>query len=325
MFPAEQNNSILWITEGDPSGISYEILEKSNIELKLLAESFKIILVKSQTQIGNLFPIVSEQEIPSLTNGIYSITNSEISKEEKILLGKPSKFTGHCAYHSLLVAMNLQRKMGGNIITLPLSKEWIIKSGIKKFTGHTEALAEKFKRPTFMLMYSGDLNVIPLTTHIPLKNVNRKLKTIDWKNLFSSISRSSLFKNPRIGVCGLNPHAGEDGKIGKEEIELLNPMIKKYSKLGYNITGCHPADSIFQDDYRKDFDIILSCYHDQGLIPFKTIAGKNGVNVTLGLDFIRVSPDHGTAFGIAGKDKASPESLISCFRLVSNLFTDSIH
>jgi 4-hydroxythreonine-4-phosphate dehydrogenase len=234
-------------------------------------------------------------------------------------LGKPSIHSGKASYHSLKESIQLQKLFDANLITLPLSKEWVIKSGIKNFTGHTEELARSYKKNTFMLMYGKEFSVIPLTTHIPLQKVSKELRKIKWKFLFDSILKSKLYKQPKIALCGLNPHAGENGKVGREEVEILKPILKKYTSKLYTFTGPYSADTIFCEGIREKFDIILSCYHDQGLIPFKSIIAEKGINLTLGLDFIRVSPDHGTAFDIAGKNLASEQSLKECISLLAKL------
>ncbi len=132
--------------------------------------------------------------------------------------------------------------------------------------------------------------------------------------MFSAIADSKLFPDPRIGFCGINPHAGEGGKIGKEDLEILSPIIKKFNNEKQKLFGPFPADSVFTEEWKNRFSLIFACYHDQGLIPFKALVGKSGVNLTIGLPFIRVSPDHGPAFEIAGKNIANPESFLSCLK-----------
>jgi 4-hydroxythreonine-4-phosphate dehydrogenase len=267
---------------------------------------------------ASLKEIESSTNLQYLKAGIYRINENKTYAENIRFLtpGKPSIHAASMAYQSLKSAMLKQSQLGGNMITLPLSKEWVKRAGIKDFQGHTEELAKFYNVKTFMLMYSGKLNVITLTTHIPLQAVSETLQKVDYKKLFLAIEKSGLFTKPKIGFCGLNPHAGEGGKIGREEVEFILPLIKKFQKKGWDIDGPISADSIFTKELISNYDLIFSCYHDQGLIPFKSIAGKKGVNITLGLPFIRVSPDHGTAFDIAGKGIASPESLLECFRLL---------
>jgi len=319
----------IFITEGDPTGISYEIFDETLDILKKKSKQFRFILVSSQNEISSK----AEKEFLSINSRvsielaltdranakIISYKNTILSKKEakELKLGKPSVLSGKVAFASLQTAIELQKKFGGDIITLPLSKEWVIKSGIKEFKGHTEVFATEYKRKTVMLMYGNHLKVIPLTTHIPLYKVSSELKKINLPAIVSAIQNSKLMHSPKIAFCGLNPHAGEDGKIGQEEIEIIKPYIAEMKRLGLNVVGPIPADSLFIPEISKNFDLILACYHDQGLIPFKSMEGKNGINVTLGLDFLRVSPDHGTAFDIAGKKIANPGSLIQCIKVLT--------
>jgi 4-hydroxythreonine-4-phosphate dehydrogenase len=308
----------IWITEGDPTGISRELVAKNLILIRELSQNRPIIYIQSQSNFEN-FPFDSELKDSNMLipkNGFHLICDS-LSFGENLELGKPSDLSGKMSLNSLRLACEKIEQFGGDLITLPLSKEWVIKSGYSSFKGHTEYLSDHFKQPTFMIMYSEEFSVIPLTTHIPLKIVTEKLKSILWDELFNSISKSSIFQAPKIGVCGINPHAGEDGLIGDEEITILKPVLEKYKNQGWDIEGPISGDSIFQEDFRNRYNLIFAMYHDQGLIPFKAIAGKKGINLTVGLNFVRVSPDHGTAFGIAGKNLADPSSLESCLRFIS--------
>lgn len=309
------------ITEGDPAGISYEILDKSFSILKKTASKKRVILVSSQNQIQSKFSSQFKplSDLTGSKTGLYHYYKPVFSTRElsKIKPGRPSEITGKSSYESLLSGISLQKETGADLITLPLSKEWVIRSGIVDFTGHTEALAEEYAKKTFMLMYGRSLNVIPLTTHVPLVRVPHYLSKLNISALANAIKNTSLFSKPRIAVCGLNPHAGEHGKIGNEESEILLPFIGEMKKNRLKVEGPISADSLFIPEISKNYDLIFSCYHDQGLIPFKSMIGKYGVNVTLGLDFIRVSPDHGPAFDIAGKGKGDPESLIQCIKLLN--------
>ncbi|GBF49785.1 4-hydroxythreonine-4-phosphate dehydrogenase [Leptospira ryugenii] len=307
------------ISEGDPTGINYELLSRALVPLQKAAKSHRILLVRGDhNQRLKSFQTVSE--IPQ-SPGLYAYTYPSVSASEdkQVRLGKPSEVSGRISYSSLILSVELQKKIpNSHLITLPLSKEWVIRSGVKDFRGHTEALALAYQRPTFMMMTGKRLFVIPLTTHIPLKDVVEELKKVNTKELILAISKSHLLKKPKIGILGLNPHAGESGKIGNEEEEILRPMMHSFASAGFSIEGPLSADSAFLPTAKK-YDLYLANYHDQGLIPFKMIEGKAGVNVTLGLDFIRVSPDHGTAFDIAGKKKADPTSLLTCLRLLVSL------
>ncbi|MBK8393999.1 MAG: 4-hydroxythreonine-4-phosphate dehydrogenase PdxA [Leptospiraceae bacterium] len=317
------------ITEGDPTGISYELFDDSFDFIKKKSIKYNFILVSNQTKIRSKFQseIISLNNISELKskislskkNSIFSLTKNLLTKkqEDSLVLGKPSICSGRISFASLMTGIQLQKKIGGDIITLPLSKEWVIASGEKSFKGHTEVFAKEYNKKTFMLMYGKKLKVIPLTTHIPLQSVSSSLKTINIYQLVTAIQNSNLFKSLKIAFCGLNPHAGENGKIGREEIDIINPYIQTMKKMKIDVDGPISADSLFIPDISKKYDLIFACYHDQGLIPFKSLEGKNGINLTLGLDFLRVSPDHGTAFDIAGKGIAESGSLIQCIKVLT--------
>ncbi len=311
----------IWISEGDPTGISYEILDKSSEKLKQIAAKRAVVLITSQKRIqtGSFEILKISSELPN--NGLYILNSNYTSKLDQISFspGKPGIESGLCSYYSLQYACKMIQRWGGHLITLPLSKEWILKSGKSKFSGHTEYLAKYFQTNTYMIMYSDEWKVFLLTTHVPLKKVIQHIKKIEWKKLFSAIQNSKLFPHPKIGFCGINPHAGEDGKIGSEEKSLLIPVIKKFSNESFLLQGPFSADSIFTEEWKGKFDLILACYHDQGLAPFKALVGKKGINLTIGLPFTRVSPDHGPAYDIAGKNLADPTSLIKCLDFIDSL------
>lgn len=307
----------VWISEGDPAGISQEILEKSLPDLVELSNKRPVILVKhSMTELKNDFlPLNLKSSIPN--SGLYFTSIERKNSISRVSIGNPCPESGEISFQSLKSACELIKTYGGDLITLPLSKEWVIRSGRSKFVGHTEYLAEKFSCNTYMIMFSKTWKVLVLTTHIPLKKVVSNLKKYNWKKLFKTLGEHSLFHDARIGMCGVNPHAGEGGKIGTEDLKILSPIVKKYSKW-HKLSGPYPADSMFTEEWKEKFDLILACYHDQGLAPFKGLVGKKGINLTIGLPFQRVSPDHGPAYEIAGKGIASPESLVECIRFFSN-------
>jgi 4-hydroxythreonine-4-phosphate dehydrogenase len=192
------------------------------------------------------------------------------------------------------------------------------------FPGHTEYLASLASTDgqallPVMMLVSGPLKVVPVTIHIPLHEVPRALT----KDLILAVIETTAkdlgrffgIERPRLAVTGLNPHAGEDGSLGREEIDIITPAIEAAKRKGLDVTGPHPADTLFHAGARANYDAAIAMYHDQALVPFKTLAFEEGVNVTLGLPFVRTSPDHGTAFAIAGTGKARPTSLIEALRL----------
>ncbi len=208
------------------------------------------------------------------------------------------------------------------MVTAPISKQGFQKAGID-VPGHTEFLAELTQTKTFgMMLMGGGLRVMLVTRHIPLSAVPAALtrKTIcEAIELTGQALKLFGLKKGKIGVCGLNPHAGDGGVLGREEIDLINPAIRAARKKGLNISDAVPADTIFYEALKGKYDAVVAMYHDQGLGPLKMIGFDEGINVTLGLPIIRTSPDHGTAFGIAGKNQASPKSMKNAIALAIEL------
>lgn len=198
------------------------------------------------------------------------------------------------------------------MVTAPICKEGFHRAGIH-IPGHTEFLAELTNTENFgMMLIGGGLRVMLVTRHLPLAKVSEALtKDAIVEHIQLTGEALNLFgiENGKIGVCGLNPHAGDGGVIGREEIELINPAIQAAREKGFNVSDAVPADTIFYEALRGDYDAVVAMYHDQGLAPLKMIGFDEGINVTLGLPIIRTSPDHGTAFGIAGQNKASAKSM----------------
>lgn len=210
------------------------------------------------------------------------------------------------------------------LVTAPISKKALIDGAGFTFPGHTEFLADLARVDRVVMMLAGpDLRVVPVTIHIPLKDVPTALTqdlivdtvTILIRDLKARLGVSA----PRIALAGLNPHAGEGGAMGREEIEVIIPAIETLASLGHDVAGPLPADTMFHTRARARYDAAVCMYHDQALVPLKTLAFDEGVNVTLGLPFIRTSPDHGTAFDIAGQDIADPTSMIAALRLAAQM------
>ena len=324
----EKNKSLptIHISEGDPTGINYEMMDALSHHFVLLERQFRIIFYKANHSFfPRAFQDATGTDPKQLGTGLYvqTVDCLDTTDQSKIRLGNPSEASGAASYYSLQVAMTTLKSLGGNLITLPLSKQWVKQSGQKEFVGHTEELAKFFKKKTFMMMTGPNLKVNPLTTHIPLVKVPEVLKKLDVKSFITALKNSKLLNSPKIGILGLNPHAGENGKVGTEEKTLLAPLISKLRKSGFTVSEPISADSAFLPEERKKYDLFLSAYHDQGLIPFKLLEGKEGVNITLGLDFVRVSPDHGPAFAIAGKKLADATSLKTCLQFCKLGFPDA--
>lgn len=326
---SKNRNYIIGITLGDPCGIGPEITLKA-------LEFYQDRQVK--IVIYGLFPEkLKPQHIQHISNinDVLRYPNDYIFYyqicEAKIIPGQPSEKSGEIAYKTIEQAGKhaLEKKLDA-IVTAPLSK-YYIQLHHPEFIGHTEFFADQAKiKSVVMSFFSPYLNVALLTTHTPLKilcdNLSQSKDIITRKIEIINECLIHYFgiKKPKLAMLGVNPHSGERGAFGNEEIEILQPIITKLKRKGIDISGPFPADTYFAKHF-QNFDITISTYHDQALIPFKMLAFNEGVNVTLGLPYIRTSVDHGTAFDIAGKDIASPESLAYAIKLAKNMLINSSH
>ncbi len=246
-----------------------------------------------------------------------------------VIPGKPSAAHAGAITGSIeqAVALTLSGRASA-VVTGPIAKHVLLQQGFKH-AGHTEFLAELALRYGYpeafpvMLMASARLMAVPVTVHIALKDVPpaltrpRLIRTGEVTS--AALARYFQIDQPRLAVCGLNPHAGESGELGREEIEIIAPAIAELQRRGIHASGPYPADTLFHEAARGSYDAVLAMYHDQALIPFKTLSFEDGVNVTLGLPFIRTSPDHGTAFSLAGTGRANPTSFIEALRLAKRM------
>lgn len=209
------------------------------------------------------------------------------------------------------------------VVTAPIHKARLLDAGFP-FAGHTEFLAElTHASRAVMMLAGGGLRVIPLTIHIPLREVPARISqqaiVETAEIILASLANDFGLKQPRLAVAGLNPHAGESGKLGREETEFITPAVENLRGRGHVVLGPLPGDTMFHEAARAQYDAALCMYHDQALIPLKTLAFWEGVNVTLGLPIVRTSPDHGTAFDIAGRGEADPRSMIAAVRLAAEM------
>jgi 4-hydroxythreonine-4-phosphate dehydrogenase len=214
------------------------------------------------------------------------------------------------------------------MVTNPVAKNVLYQSGFAE-PGHTEYLAKLAEETTgvpvhpVMLLWSPELAVVPVTIHLPLKDVVARLTSeliIETGRIVAhDLTHRFGIARPRLAIAGLNPHAGEEGALGDEDLAVVRPAVERLRALGIDARGPLPADTMFHAAARATYDVALAMYHDQALIPIKTLAFDHGVNVTLGLPFVRTSPDHGTAFDIAGTGRADPSSLIAALRLATRL------
>ncbi|MGH6828424.1 MAG: 4-hydroxythreonine-4-phosphate dehydrogenase PdxA [Rhizomicrobium sp.] len=222
-----------------------------------------------------------------------------------------------------LAAMACLAGEAAAMVTAPIHKKVLMDAGFA-YPGHTEYLGFLTQAPRpVMMLASGKLRVVPLTVHLPLKDVP---SAIDKESIVETaeivlraLDHDFALTFPRLAIAGLNPHAGEEGRLGGEEVATLVPAAEELRRRGHRVLGPLSADTLFHDEARKNYDAVLTMYHDQGLIPIKTLSFWDGVNVSLGLPIVRTSPDHGTAFDIAGLGKADPRSMVAAIRMAGNI------
>lgn len=317
------------ISIGDTNGIGPEVVLKSLFEADL-SEVTPIILSNRQVvehycsllDIDLQFRFVKEPD--QIKNGSINLLDSYKNQAVDIQPGVRSSKSGKFAMMAVEKGIELcQSGRADALVTAPISKEAVNRAGYN-IPGHTEFLAEKTKTDHFMMMLVyEDLRVGLVSIHVPLAKVPA---LITQASVFTHISimHQTLktdfnIKDPHVAILGLNPHAGDGGIIGNEELEIIEPAIQKAQSDGIRATGPHPADGFFGNRKYERCDGVLAMYHDQGLIPFKTLSFGRGVNFTAGLPLIRTSPDHGTAFDISGKNQANPSSFIAAFDLAVEL------
>lgn len=243
-----------------------------------------------------------------------------------VAAGQPSATSALATISAIQAATSaVLRGEAAALVTNPIAKSVLYDAGFT-YPGHTEYLAALAAHHNpgctyhpVMMLASNMLRVVPLTIHVPLASVpgaiTRHLIFETVRTTYDALTRDFGIEHPRIAVCGLNPHAGEGGSIGREDVDIIAPAIAELRAEGLTVTGPHSADTLFHAAARKTYDAAVCMYHDQALIPIKTLAFDRGVNVTLGLPFVRTSPDHGTAFAIAGTGRASPDSFIAACKL----------
>lgn len=312
---------------GDPSGVGPEVIMKSMASpaLKELAVFVIVgdagVLEKASGPVygGKLavHQLAEEPEEIFLDESLVNIVAPGVPLEN-VKPGDPTDEGSRKALECLDTAVRLMREAPGEktskaMVTAPLSKERIARIH-PGFVGHTEYLQQAYSSELVTMVMVGEtLCVVPVTRHIPLKEVASNLTAdLILKTLAQVSGNRELVcgrKDARIGVCALNPHCGEGGKIGREEIDMIGPAVEKARALYGNIEGPLSADVIFYKAMKKEMDIVVCMYHDQGLSPFKMVDFDNGVNMTLGLEHVRTSPDHGTAYDIAGKGVAGSRSM----------------
>ena len=325
---------LLALTRGDPSGIGLEIAFKAwrardaaTVPFILIADLAHCRAAAAALCLDVPMEATSTSDAASIFPRALPVL--PLDAAARGAPGDPDAADAPGTIASMERAILLVRRgEAAAVVTLPVSKEILHRIGYPH-PGQTEFMGELARRywgvtaKPVMLLWSPALAVVPMTVHVPLASVpglvTASLVAGTVRTVAADMRRRFGLPRPRIAVAGLNPHAGEGGDIGREELDLLVPTLARLREEGLAVTGPHPADTLFHAAARARYDVCVTMYHDQALIPIKTLAFESAVNVTLGLPFVRTSPDHGTAFDIAGKGIADPSSLIQALRLAARL------
>jgi 4-hydroxythreonine-4-phosphate dehydrogenase len=326
--------AVLALTQGDPAGIGPEITLKSWLQRDAIGVPFFVLgdpdfLARASRRLGLGIPVEAAalDRVAEIFPRALPVASLPIPVEAEP--GRPDPATARATIASIETAVRLAR--AGEIsavVTNPIAKHVLYEAGFGH-PGHTEflaALSAQKGAPAphpVMMLWCEELAVVPVTLHIPLSQVPEALTTeliVKTARIVTSDLRERFgLAKPRLALAGLNPHAGENASIGAEDRDVVAPAVAALRAEGIEASGPFPADTLFHRAARAVYDVALAMYHDQALIPIKTIAFDEAVNITLGLPFIRTSPDHGTAFDIAGKGIARPDSLIAALRLAARL------
>lgn len=309
----EEGKIKLGISIGDLNGIGCEVVLKTFEDSRMLDFCTPIIFASNKTisfqknELGIDINYHGVQNASKALDGKINVVN--VWKEVPIInFGEATEEVGAYAIKSLRAAVEaLKNDTIDVLVTAPINKN-NIQSEDFKFPGHTDFLAQELEGESLMFMVTDGLKIGLLTDHVAVKDAPSAINPILIRNKVRTIEKSLLMdfgiRAPKVAMLGINPHSGDNGIIGKEDDEVLKPVIKEMSDAGHLVFGPYAADSFFGSDGYKNFDAVLAAYHDQGLIPFKTLSFGKGVNFTAGLSKVRTSPDHGTAYEIAGKGKA---------------------
>lgn len=326
----------LALTLGEPAGIGPDIAIKAWLQRNELSPpSFYLLgdcdfLRNRATTLGldvKFAEVGIENAVATFANALPVVATGALATARP---GQPDGSSAAAAIASIRQAVgDVVAGRAGAVVTNPIAKSVLYRAGFRH-PGHTEFLAElasngdRAPQPVMML-WSPALAVVPVTIHLSLRDAIAQLSTdlivSTVRIVASAMKRQFGLAHPRLALSGLNPHAGEDGSLGTEEQTIVSPAIEILRSEAIDVRGPLPADTMFHEAARKSYDCAICMYHDQALIPIKTLAFDEGVNVTLGLPFIRTSPDHGTAFDIAGTGRANPSSLIAALRLAARMAT----
>ncbi len=338
-FASSTSSRVLALTQGDPAGIGLDLAlalwkARSHLELPPFLFIGDPVALSQRAELLNLDILLRESDPESAPDAFAThFPVYPVNGAADVLAGIPDVAHAQSTVQAIDTAVRLC--LAGSVsavVTNPIAKSVLYEAGFS-FPGHTEYLADlaekalgKPFRPV-MLLAGPKLKSVPVTIHIPLKDVPLAL-TAELIVSICRITHDDLISRfgiaaPRLAVAGLNPHAGEGGALGLEDEAMIRPAIETLRADGINAFGPLPADTMFHDTARADYDVAICMYHDQALIPAKALGFDDSVNVTLGLPFIRTSPDHGTAFSLAGSGKGRPDSLLAALRLAAHLASNS--
>lgn len=319
----------LVITPGEPAGVGPDVLIQAvqqPVPAELVAIADPDLLQERAMRLGLPLKITIVSELSSLPEQNPSeLFVMPVTMDVACKPGNPQLANANYILNTLGYA--IEKCVYGwadGLVTGPVNKGDISRAGYE-FTGHTEYLAAQCDASVVMLLVAESLRVAVLTRHIPLRAVANAITApklaAALRLLHATLAEQFQIEQPRIAVCGLNPHAGDQGHLGREEIDIIEPVIGELQRQGMHLEGPLSADSVFVKSRREQFDAILAMYHDQGLAPLKAVGFGGAVNVTLGLPFVRTSVDHGTAYELAGTGRADPGSMLAAIRLAAQLST----
>lgn len=310
------------LTCGDVNGIGPELGLKI-FRIKEITDKFDLKIIGPKKVFGYYSELLKIKNIP-----YKDILDLSYFENYEPKTGNVDAVAGKISGDAIKLGVELCLKNYFDaLVTLPINKESLNLGGYT-YQGHTEMLSHlTASKNTFMLMYSKALKIVPVTIHIPVKkipsSINKSILTEKIISVNNTLVKTFKIKKPKIAVLSLNPHSGDGGLIGTEEIKIIEPVINSLSDLGFNIRGPFSADGFFGSRMFKKFDVVLSMYHDQAMVPFKILSVDKGVNFTGGLKIIRTSPAHGTAFDISGKGKADVSSTLEAILLAGKLAGNS--
>ena len=323
----------LGISIGDPNGIGFEIILKTFEDKKIFDLLIPIVF-------ANVENFIEQRQRLGIKTDIFSLKNIHKPEEGKlniiktwnqpfpIIFGEVQKEAGKASISSLEAGTKaLKDRLIDVLVTAPINKKSIQLNSFN-FPGHTDYLNQELEGESLMFMISDSIKIALVTDHIPLSQIINYLNKDVIEKKLNLLEKSLVYdfgiKKPRIAVLGINPHTGDNGVIGNEDDKLIYPIIKKLSNKGKLVFGPFAADGFFGSRKHLEYDATLAMYHDQGLIPFKTLTFGSGVNFTAGLNKVRTSPDHGTAFEIAGKGKADFKSFHQAILYARSIFKNRI-